>query len=266
MQTKTCPNCGRVIPEDAITCKHCGTMFFNTGAGFGYGDVNRQPQPEQHEYAPEQPADQEYAEGDYGDYGDYDNYDEYNDHEGEQPEANYDVEAEDDGIKEPLSADARYRKIVIIVLSAIFALLIIVIVLLFITKNDTDFGQKNGSGAALTTRAPVSKSDESSSLLDTLTELDSSEADEDEDSELDESSEEDSSSDDESSEDDSSSKADGTLPDEYIPPQTTTTPAPETTTTTTTEPEATTTPAPTETEPPQTDPEPTDTEYPPLPE
>ena len=153
MQTKTCPNCGRVIPEDAITCKHCGTMFFNTGAGFGYGDVNRQPQPEQHEYAPEQPAEQEYAEGDYGEY---DNYDEYNDLEGEQPEADYDVEAEDDGIKEPLSADARYRKIVIIVLSAIFALLIIVIVLLFITKNDNDFGQKNGSGAALTTRAPVS--------------------------------------------------------------------------------------------------------------
>ena len=30
MQTRPCPNCGMDIPQDAITCKHCGALMLTS--------------------------------------------------------------------------------------------------------------------------------------------------------------------------------------------------------------------------------------------
>ncbi|SDA16319.1 zinc-ribbon domain-containing protein [Ruminococcus sp. YE71] len=34
MQTRACPNCGKEVPVDAISCKHCGALLFITKKGF----------------------------------------------------------------------------------------------------------------------------------------------------------------------------------------------------------------------------------------
>ena len=69
MKTRICPNCGKNIPSDAITCKFCGRLQFSDG-----NDIdaeNAYPAPED---LP--PEDDTFEDGEYEDYdGEYEDYD-----------------------------------------------------------------------------------------------------------------------------------------------------------------------------------------------
>lgn len=268
MDTKICHKCGHAVPHDAITCKNCGSFFFApqsemtdmTAVGeqlkFNNRSTGYGPQDEGSVFYGRQAfnIDTEHYSGDLNDSEDRSDEYEYGGYAYEQnDEVNYDdayyddyEDTDEEDYDE--SADERYKKIVIIVLSALFVLIIVVILLLFLTRDDlSGFGKKDGASSISYFSSANLSSQDSSSVLDTITILDSSEADENEDdssSETDEdSSKEDESSEEDSSEDDESFVDDPSLPDPYIPPQTQTQPP-------VTDPPVT--------EPPQTDPPVTD--------
>ena len=269
MDTKICHKCGHAVPHDAITCKNCGSFFFApqsemtdmTAVGeqlkFNNRSTGYGPQDEGSVFYGRQAfnIDTEHYSGDLNDSEDRSDEYEYGGYAYEQndevnyyDDAYYDDYEDTDEEDYDESADERYKKIVIIVLSALFVLIIVVILLLFLTRDDlSGFGKKDGASSISYFSSANLSSQDSSSVLDTITILDSSEADENEDdssSETDEdSSKEDESSEEDSSEDDESFVDDPSLPDPYIPPQTQTQPP-------VTDPPVT--------EPPQTDPPVTD--------
>jgi hypothetical protein len=291
MQTKKCINCGKAIPDDAITCKHCGTLFFSSEADISPTvDEESEPSditfnsnvlasdfPEKHN---EEFFRNFHINEDNENYGDYEDND-YSDDE------NY----EDDSYGDTVSA--RYRKTVIIVLSILFLLLVVLVILLFASKDNlSDIGKKNGAAYnnSINYGYLNSSEDENDAVTDFGSsededEYDSEDEDEDDDS-LDED-EDDSDDDDEDSEDDDSddddddsSTAQTSLPSENLVTSTSktttaskttaaqsstttsTTTQQKTTTTTTTQKPVTTSPPATTTELPQ--PSATETLAPPI--
>ena len=45
MKTRICPQCGKIIPSDAITCKNCGMLQFSSGKEIGGEDTDEDISP-----------------------------------------------------------------------------------------------------------------------------------------------------------------------------------------------------------------------------
>ena len=77
MKTRKCPGCGKAIPFDAITCKHCGMLQFSSGNDINedfYEDPRSQQEPPISMYGQEpQGYDPQDGQGGYPQYGAYDN-------------------------------------------------------------------------------------------------------------------------------------------------------------------------------------------------
>ncbi len=165
MKTRICPNCGKNIPSDAITCKFCGRLQFSDG-----NDIdaeNAYPAPED---LP--PEDDTFEDGEYEDYdGEYEDYDDgYEEKYEEYPET-----PEDD----PEYAAAARKKMFLIVLAVMAVLSVTLLVILLILTSKVDEMENAESAETTTVTNYVPESSETSSAEDNSDEEDSDAEDED---------------------------------------------------------------------------------------